>query len=186
MGVSKTLKWYAPKDRVFKIALKSCAFFTYSIDALDHQIWRKVFIRPSLMWRCLPSSNLCLKLKLTRLPLSAKLRWSGIIRIIGVTPASLSSDILPFTIPKIDSTGSELALCDSPSLTNASSRSTYSNMNEPTLHCRSFPDIRLVVTSCLHRQIVPCDQPLFLHPSLSLLYNPSFLPVRLQERRFME
>ena len=34
--------------RVFKIALKSCAFFTYSIDALDHQIWRKVFIRPFL------------------------------------------------------------------------------------------------------------------------------------------
>ena len=34
--------------RVFKIALKSCAFFTYSIDALNHQIWRKVFIRPFL------------------------------------------------------------------------------------------------------------------------------------------
>ena len=26
------------KRRVFKIDLKSCAFFTYSIDALDHQI----------------------------------------------------------------------------------------------------------------------------------------------------
>lgn len=37
-----------PTGRVFKIALKSCAFFTYSIDALDHQIWRKVFIRPFL------------------------------------------------------------------------------------------------------------------------------------------
>ncbi|WP_295357289.1 hypothetical protein, partial [uncultured Prevotella sp.] len=35
----------ALQGRVFKIALKSCAFFTYSIDALDHQIWRKVFIR---------------------------------------------------------------------------------------------------------------------------------------------
>lgn len=115
----------------------------------------------SLMWRCLPSSNLCLKLKLTRLSLSAKLRRSGINRIIGVTPASLLSDILPFTTPKIDSTGSELALCDSPSLTNASSRSIYSNMNEPTLHCRSFPDIRLVATIRLHRQIVSRDQPLF-------------------------
>lgn len=38
----------SPKGRVFKIALKSCAFFTYCIDALDHQIWRKVFIRPFL------------------------------------------------------------------------------------------------------------------------------------------
>ena len=38
----------SPTGRVFKIALKSCAFFTYSIDALDHQIWRKVFIRPFL------------------------------------------------------------------------------------------------------------------------------------------
>ena len=38
----------ALKGRVFKIALKSCAFFTYSIDALDRQIWRKVFIRPFL------------------------------------------------------------------------------------------------------------------------------------------
>ena len=29
-----------PPGRVFKIALKSCDFFTYSIDALDHQIWQ--------------------------------------------------------------------------------------------------------------------------------------------------
>ena len=29
---------FALGGRVFKIDLKSCAFFTYSIDALDHQI----------------------------------------------------------------------------------------------------------------------------------------------------
>ena len=44
--VSKTI--YALKGRVFKIALKSHTFFAYSIDALDGQIWRKVFIRPFL------------------------------------------------------------------------------------------------------------------------------------------
>ena len=47
-GMSKSEDTETPWGRVFKIALKSCAFFTYSIDALDHQIWRKVFIRPFL------------------------------------------------------------------------------------------------------------------------------------------
>ena len=34
--------------RVFKIALKSYAFFAYSIDAFDYQVRRKVFNRPFL------------------------------------------------------------------------------------------------------------------------------------------
>ena len=37
-----------PKGMVFKIALKSCAFFAYCIDTFDHQIWREVFISPFL------------------------------------------------------------------------------------------------------------------------------------------
>lgn len=78
----------------------------------------------SLIWRCLPSSSLSLNSKLIRLSLSDKWRRRGIMRMMGVTPASLSSDILLFTTPNNDSTGSELALCGSPSLTKASSRST--------------------------------------------------------------
>ena len=39
---------FALSGRVFKIALKSHTFFAYSLDALDGQIWRKVFIRPFL------------------------------------------------------------------------------------------------------------------------------------------
>ena len=39
---------FALSGRVFKIALKSHTFFAYSIDALDGQLWRKVFIRPFL------------------------------------------------------------------------------------------------------------------------------------------
>ena len=37
---------YALKGRVFKIRLKSDAFFTYGIDAFHCQIWRKVYISP--------------------------------------------------------------------------------------------------------------------------------------------
>ena len=36
------------KGRVFKIALKSYAFFAYSIDAFDYQVRRKIFNRPFL------------------------------------------------------------------------------------------------------------------------------------------
>ena len=69
----------------------------------------------SLMCRCLPSSKRSLKSKPTRLFLSAKAMRRGIIRIIGVTPVSLSLDILSLVTPNVDSIGSELALCTSPS-----------------------------------------------------------------------
>ena len=64
----------------------------------------------SLIWRCLPSSSLSLNSKLIRLSLSDKWRRRGIMRMMGVTPASLSSDILLFTTPNNDSTESELAI----------------------------------------------------------------------------
>ena len=42
-----------------------------------------------------------------------------------VTPVSLSLDILALVIPNVDSIGSELALCTSPSFKRESSRSKY-------------------------------------------------------------